>query len=74
MEAATMFPNSVNAPSPIVTKDKLHRIERLDQISRQLNETVQATTRYSETLYHYKNGQVMSSIVKIRYQMLDVTA
>jgi hypothetical protein len=38
MEAVTMFPNSVNAPSPIVIKDKLHRIERQDQISRQLND------------------------------------
>ena len=69
-----MFPNSVNAPSETVVKDKLHRIERMDQISRHLTETVQATTKYSEMIYHYRNGQVMESIVKIRSQMLDVLA
>ena len=74
MEATTMFPNSVNAPSPIVIKDKLHRVERFDQISRHLTETVQATTKYSELVYHYKNGQVMSSVLKINSQILDVTA
>ena len=74
MEATTMFPNSVNAPSPSVIQDKLHRVERFDQISRLLNETVQATTRYSEMVYTYKNGQVMSSVLRINSQMLDVIA
>jgi len=74
MEATTMFPNSVNSPSVIIIKDKLHRVERFDQISRQLNQTVQATTRYSEMVYTYKNGQVMSSVLRINSQMLDVTA
>tara|TARA_R100001509_G_C4837197_1_gene205295 strand:- start:322 stop:546 length:225 start_codon:yes stop_codon:yes gene_type:complete len=74
MEATAVFPNSVNAPSETVIKDKLHRIERMDQISRHLTETVQATTKYSEMVYHYRNGQVMESIVKIRSQMLDVLA
>jgi excinuclease UvrABC helicase subunit UvrB len=74
MEAVTMFPNSVNAPSETVIKDKLHRIERLDQISRQLNETVQATTRYSAMVYYYSNGEIMESVVRIRSQMLDVFA
>ena len=74
MEATAVFSNSVNAPSETVIKDKLHRIERMDQISRHLTETVQATTKYSEMVYHYRNGQVMESIVKIRSQMLDVLA
>tara|TARA_R100001460_G_scaffold95291_1_gene137419 strand:- start:495 stop:719 length:225 start_codon:yes stop_codon:yes gene_type:complete len=74
MEATTMFPNSANVPSESVIKDKLHRIERFDQISRHLAETVQATTKYSQIVYHYKNGEVMSSIIKINHQMLDVTA
>ena len=74
MEATAVFPNGVNAPSETVIKDKLHRIERMDQISRHLTETVQATTKYSEMVYHYRNGQVMESIVKIRSQMLDVLA
>ena len=74
MEATAMFPNSVNAPLETVIKDKLHRIERFDQISRHLAETVQATTKYSQIVYHYKNGQVMSSILRINSQMLDVTA
>jgi len=73
-EATAMFPNSVNVPSETVIKDKMHRIERFDQISRHLAETVQATTKYSQIVYHYKNGQVMSSIIKINHQMLDVTA
>ena len=74
MEATAVFPNSVNAPPETVIKDKLHRIERMDQISRHLTETVQATTKYSAVVYHYQNGQVMESVVKIRSQMLDVIA
>lgn len=74
MDASAVFPNSVNAAPTTIIKDKLHRIERLDQISRHTSETVQATTRYSETLYWYKHGELLSTTVKIRYQILDVFA
>tara|TARA_R100000353_G_scaffold10817_2_gene11863 strand:+ start:148 stop:372 length:225 start_codon:yes stop_codon:yes gene_type:complete len=74
MEAQTVFPNSVNAPSQTFVKDRLHRIDRIEQISKHLSETVQATTRYSEFVYTYKNGEVMNSIIRVKSQMLDVFA
>ena len=72
MDAAP-FPNSVNAPSPIVIKDKIIDMERIDQISRNSNSKVVATTNYSEFLYKYHNGVVMKTMVKVSHQnYLDI--
>ncbi|MGB0647865.1 MAG: hypothetical protein ACPGQS_11850 [Bradymonadia bacterium] len=74
MDAAP-FPNSVNAPSPIVIKDKIIDMERIDQISRNSNSKVAATTNYSEFLYKYHNGVVMKTMVKVSHQnYLDIKA
>lgn len=74
MDAAS-FPNSVNAPSPIVIKDKIIDMERIDQISRNSNAKVAGTTNYSEFLYEYHNGVVMKTMVKISGQSyLDIKA
>ena len=75
MDVPPVFPNSVNAPSEVVVKDKVHRLLRLDQISRTRTDKVEATTHYSETYYYYKNGQVLSTIVKVEDQLsLDIRA
>jgi len=70
-----VFPNSVNAPSEVVVKVKVHRLLLLDQISRTRTDKVEATTHYSETYYYYKNGEVLSTIVKVEDQFsLDIRA
>ena len=74
MDVPPVFPNSVNAPSEVVVKDKIHRLLRLDQISRTRTDKVEALTEYSQT-YYYKNGQVLSTIVKVEDQLsLDIRA
>ena len=75
MDIPPVFPNSVNAPSEVVVKDKIHRLLRLDQNSRPRTDKVEATTHYSETYYYYKNGEVLSTIVKVEDQLqLDIRA
>ena len=72
---AVPFPNSVNAPSPIVIKDKIIDMERINQISRNSSAKVAATTNYSEFLYKYHNGVVMKTMVKVSHQnYLDIKA
>ena len=75
MDVPPVFPNSVNAPSEVVVRDRIQKLVRLDQISRILTDEVAATTQYSETYYHYKNGEVLSTIVKVEDQFsLDIRA
>ena len=75
MDVPPVFPNSVNAPSEVVVRDRIHKLIRLDQISRIRTDKVEATTEYSETYYYYKNGEVLSTIVKVEDQFqLDIRA
>lgn len=67
MDAAP-FPNSVNAVSPIVIKDKIINIERMDQISRNSAKKVAATTHYSEFLYQYLGGRTLTTLTKVQSQ------
>lgn len=74
MDAAP-FPNSVNAASPIVIKDKIIDVERMDQISRNSSRKVAATTQYSETLYKYHGGRLLTTMTKVHNQQsLDIRA
>ena len=54
MDVPPVFPNSVNAPSEVVVRDRIQKLIRLDQISRIRTDKVEATTEYSETYYYYK--------------------
>lgn len=75
MDVPPVFPNSVNAPSEVVVRDRIQKLIRLDQISRIRTDKVEATTEYSETYYYYKNGEVLSTIVKVEDQFsLDIRA
>ena len=75
MDVPPVFPNSVNAPSEVVVRDRIQKLIRLDQISRIRTDKVEATTEYSETYYYYKNGEVLSTIVKVEDQLsLDIRA
>jgi hypothetical protein len=75
MDIPPVFPNSVNAPSEVVVRDRIQKLIRLDQISRIRTDKVEATTEYSETYYYYKNGEVLSTIVKVEDQFqLDIRA
>jgi hypothetical protein len=75
MDIPPVFPNSVNAPSEVVVRDRIQKLIRLDQISRIRTDKVEATTEYSETYYYYKNGEVLSTIVKVQDQFqLDIRA
>lgn len=75
MDVPPVFPNSVNAPSEVVVRDRIKKLIRLDQISRIRTDKVEATTEYSETYYYYKNGEVLSTIVKVEDQFkLDIRA
>lgn len=67
MDAAP-FPNSVNAVSPIVVKDKIINMERMDQISRNSAKKVAATTYYSEFMYEYHGGRKLTTITKVHSQ------
>lgn len=67
MDAAP-FPNSVNAVSPIVVKDKIIGMERMDQISRNSARKVAATTHYSEFIYEYHGGRKLTTITKVDSQ------
>ena len=58
------FPNSVNAVSPIVIKDKIINMERMDQISRNSAKKVAATTYYSEFLYQYHGGRTLTTLTR----------
>ncbi len=75
MDVPPVFPNSVNAPSEVVVRNRIQKLIRLDQISRIRTDKVEATTEYSETYYYYKNGEVLSTIVKVEDQFkLDIRA
>jgi len=75
MDVPPVFPNSVNAPSEVVVRDRIQKLIRLDQISRIRTDKVEAITEYSETYYYYKNGEVLSTIVKVEDQFkLDIRA
>ena len=75
MDVSPVFPNSVNAPSEVVVRDRIQKLIRLDQISRIRTDKVEATTEYSETYYYYKNGEVLSTMVKVEDQFkLDIRA
>ena len=67
MDAAP-FPNSVNAASPIVIKDKVIEVERMNQISRTSTSKVSATTHYSEHLYRYHGGRMLTTTTKVYQQ------
>jgi len=74
MDAAP-FPNSVNAPVPTVVKNKIHDSFRINQISNALTDKVAATTKYSEFVYEYRSGEVLTTILKISGQsLLDIRA
>ena len=74
MDAAT-FPNSVNATVLTVVKNKIHGSFRINQISNVLTDKVAATTKYSEFVYEYRSGEVLTTTLKISGQsLLDIRA
>ena len=74
MDAAP-FPNSVTAPVLPVVKNKTHDSFRINQISNVLTDKVAATTKYSEFVYEYRSGEVLTTTLKISGQsLLDIRA
>ena len=74
MDAAP-FPNSVNIPPPTVVKNKIHDSYRINQLSNALTDKVAATTKYSEFVYEYRSGEVLTTTLKVYDQfLLDVSA
>ena len=69
------FPNSVNAPVPTVVKNKIHDSYRINQLSNVLADKVAVTTKYSEFVYEYRSGEVLTTTLKVYDQfLLDVSA
>ena len=69
------FPNSVNAPVPTVIKNKIHDSYRINQLSNVRTDKVAATTKYSEFVYEYRSGEVLTTTLKVYDQfLLDVSA
>jgi len=74
MDAAP-FPNSVNAPVPTVVKNKIHDSFRINQLSNVRMDKVAATTKYSEFVYEYRSGEVLTTTLKVYDQfLLDISA
>ena len=69
------FPNSVNAPLPTVVDNKLHDSYRITQVSNIRTTKVAATTKYSEFVYEYRSGEVLTTTLKVSGQsLLDISA
>ena len=69
------FPNSVNAPVPTVVDNKLHDSYRINQVSNIRTTKVAATTKYSEFVYEYRSGEVLTTTLKVSGQsLLDISA
>ena len=69
------FPNSVNAPVPTVVDNKIHDSYRINQVSNIRTTKVAATTKYSEFVYEYRTGEVLTTTLKVSGQsLLDISA
>jgi hypothetical protein len=69
------FPNSVNAPVPTVVDNKIHDSYRITQVSNIRTTKVAATTKYSEFVYEFRSGEVLTTTLKVSGQnLLDISA
>ena len=69
------FPNSVNATVPTVVDNKLHDSYRITQVSNIRTTKVAATTKYSEFVYEFRSGEVLTTTLKVSGQnLLDISA
>ena len=69
------FPNSGNAPLPTVVDNKLHDSYRITQVSNIRTTKVAATTKYSEFVYEFRSGEVLTTTLKVSGQsLLDISA
>ena len=69
------FPNSGNAPVPTVVDNKIHDSYRINQVSNIRTTKVAATTKYSEFVYEYRGGEVLTTTLKVSDQsLLDISA
>ena len=69
------FPNSVNAPVPTVVDNKIHDSYPINQVSNIRTTKVAATTKYSEFVYEYRSGEVLTTTLKVSGQsLLDISA
>ena len=69
------FPNSVNAPVPTVVDNKIHDSYRITQVSNIRTTKMASTTKYSEFVYEYRSGEVLTTTLKVYDQfILDISA